>query len=508
MPASPPVRSARFVQLLAAGLIDSFGLMFGWTIFSLLILETHGLAGLGACNAAMLVGVALSAPATAWLSRRLDGMALLVSTSSVEAVLRVSSFALLLAGAPVVVLVAVVVVMNVAGYTTHAGMRAEVSMAGRPGQVPSEEQAATAMTTYVVALKAVDAAGMAMAALLAGDPPGTAGGLLVAVAIFYGASQLPIWLVAGGARVSKAPRWRQSTGRPSRRTRRTWMPLVAGGLIMLIGSGPALLAVGLAAELHGSRWVAGSALAFTLGALLAPTAVALLSRIRLPATVTWPGLGAGMLLGWLTAPIHPAGLLVAQLLGGLCLAAFVGNMDAQIAARHAKGQLTANLAASDAVRALGSAAAVAALPAFVGTRSMAAYSGVVGTLLLAATLLAAAGHAWAQLLPARASLAGGPPPTTPQAGPLRPGVRLAPVVQASFRSLSPPTPWRWPPWQPARPAATPGLPSALTSQPTTGGEHAQKPTIVPLPTGPGTGRTTSSSSPAGPGFELDPRRAV
>jgi hydrogenase maturation factor HypF (carbamoyltransferase family) len=37
--------------------------------------------------------------------------------------------------------------------------------------------------------------------------------------------------------------------------------LASGGLVMLLGSGPTLLAVGLAAELHGTRWVAGSALA-------------------------------------------------------------------------------------------------------------------------------------------------------------------------------------------------------------------------------------------------------
>ena len=35
--------------------------------------------------------------------------------------------------------------------------------------------------------------------------------------------------------------------------------LASGGLVMLLGSGPTLLAVGLAAELHGTRWVAGSA---------------------------------------------------------------------------------------------------------------------------------------------------------------------------------------------------------------------------------------------------------
>ena len=71
-PARTAVRSARFAHLLTAGLVDSFGMTFGWTVFSLLVLDTGGLVAVGVCNAAMLVGVALSAPATAWLSGRLD----------------------------------------------------------------------------------------------------------------------------------------------------------------------------------------------------------------------------------------------------------------------------------------------------------------------------------------------------------------------------------------------------------------------------------------------------
>ena len=37
--ARAPDRSARFAQLLAAGLTDSFGMTLGWTVFSLLVLE-------------------------------------------------------------------------------------------------------------------------------------------------------------------------------------------------------------------------------------------------------------------------------------------------------------------------------------------------------------------------------------------------------------------------------------------------------------------------------------
>lgn len=389
MPASPartPVGSARLAQLLAAGLVDSFGMTLGWTVFSLLVLDRYGLVGLGLCNAAMLAGVALSAPATAWLSPRLDAASLLRCTSAVEAVLRVASFALLLAGAPVAVLVLVTVVMYAAGLAAYAGMRAEVSAASHPGRE------ATTMTLFVVAVLAVEAAGVASAALLPGQPPGGAGRLLAGVVVLYGASQLPTWLVARGATVGRTPR------RGRRRDRAPASPsLLAGGLIMLLGSGPALLAVGLAAELYGPRWVAGSALAFTGGALLAPGAVALLERQQLPATVTWPAWGAGMLAGWILAPTHVAGLLAAQVLAGLSIAAFEGSMDAHVATNHAHGRLMGSLAASEAVRALGSAAAVATLPALVGARSIAPFSVVACVVLLAATVLALLVHAGTRL---------------------------------------------------------------------------------------------------------------
>src|SRR5919201_5018848 len=76
---------ARLDQLLLTGLLDSFGMTLGWTVFSLLALRANGLAGLGAYSAAMLVGVTLSAPVTAWLSPRLGNGALLRLTSDVEA---------------------------------------------------------------------------------------------------------------------------------------------------------------------------------------------------------------------------------------------------------------------------------------------------------------------------------------------------------------------------------------------------------------------------------------
>jgi hypothetical protein len=127
------------------------------TVFSLQVVRSHGLTGLGLCNAAMLVGVGLSAPVAARLSVRLDGRALLRVTGVTEAALRVGTFALLLAGAP------------------------------------------------LVAVAAIEAAGTATAALLPSGPGGrVSGGLLVAVIAGYGACLLPTWLVAGGALVARA----------------------------------------------------------------------------------------------------------------------------------------------------------------------------------------------------------------------------------------------------------------------------------------------------------------
>ena len=107
----------RLRRLIATALVDSFGLSLGWTVFSLQVTRSHGLAGLGLCNAAMLVGVALSAPVAARLSARLDGRELLRVTCVTEAALRIGTFALLLAGAPLAVVVVAVAASNVVAWT-------------------------------------------------------------------------------------------------------------------------------------------------------------------------------------------------------------------------------------------------------------------------------------------------------------------------------------------------------------------------------------------------------
>jgi hypothetical protein len=169
--------------------------------------------------------------------------------------------------------------------------------------------------------------------------------------------------------------------------------LVSGGLVMLLGSGPTLLAVGLAAQLHGTRWVAGSALAFALGSLLAPVSVARLERRALPPSIAWPALGVGMVAGWTFAASHPAALLAAQLLSGACMSALEGDMDARVAATNGSPRgVTASLASAAALRAFGSAIAVALAPRVIADAGVAALSVALVTALTAAMVVTLAWH--------------------------------------------------------------------------------------------------------------------
>ncbi|HEV2921100.1 MAG TPA: hypothetical protein VG673_17935 [Actinomycetota bacterium] len=176
--------------------------------------------------------------------------------------------------------------------------------------------------------------------------------------------------------------------------------LASGGLVMLLGSGPTLLAVGLAAELHGTRWVAGSALAFAAGSLLAPLSVARLERRALPPAVAWPALGVGMVAGWAFAAWRPAALLAAQFLSGMCMSALEGDMDARVAATNASPRgVTASLASAAALRAFGSAAAVALAPRIISEAGISGLSVALVTLLLATMVITLAWHRSQSSLP-------------------------------------------------------------------------------------------------------------
>lgn len=363
----------RLHKLVAAGLVDSFGLALGWTVFTLYAVETQGLRAAGIYGAAMLLGVALSAASTSWIASRLNGRRLLRATASSEAVLRVVTFGLLLTDAPLPAVASAVALTNVMAWTAYAGMRAEVA---------AVDSSARTMTTYVTAIASIEAMGVAIGALLptgAGDV--IAGSLLVAVMAVYALSLIPTLIVARGSRVAASRRVRDRSPIPTEAR-----PLAAGFAIMALASGPTLLSAALALELHGRTAVAAAGLAFTAGSLLAPKLAGWLTRREHPPWLTWPALGIGMVIGWAVAPWHVAGLILAQGLAGLSMTAFEGIMDAGIASRASPAGMTARLARAAAARALGSAIAVAVVPIVIASGALAAVGALLPVALLGSLL--------------------------------------------------------------------------------------------------------------------------
>ncbi|MEV6630983.1 hypothetical protein AB0M54_09545 [Actinoplanes sp. NPDC051470] len=395
-------RAGRLRELLAAGVVDSFGMALGWTVLVLLAVDRGGLAEAALYNAAMLAGVVLSAPITGWLARRLPGRILLRSTAGAEIVLRVAVLWGLIAGAPTWSLATGILIMHIVAWTGFAGMRAEVS-AVAPGP--------KAMTRYALGIAAVEAAGTGLAALLpAGAAGHPTGWWLAAVFVVYAGSLLPT--IAGARRARVRPDETPTAGIPAlalsgrrvathvpssparRRTAVSPKLLAAGGGVMLLASGPTLLAVPLTTELHGRTWVAGAAVAFSLGCLLATVAVEAIGSMRLPAVLRWSLFGLGMLVGWMFAPAHAYAVLFAQFAAGLSQTAFEGDMDARVAAEAPLKGVTTALAYSASVRALGGSVAVKALPLMVTAQSVdravsaaALVLGLAALLLYTATLI-------------------------------------------------------------------------------------------------------------------------
>jgi MFS family permease len=396
LPRSPLARSNRLRELLFAGVVDSFGMALGWTVLVLLAVSRGGLAEAALYNAAMLAGVVLSAPVTGWLSRRWSGRTLLRGAAGIEIVLRVGVLAGLIAGLPSWLIAGGLVVMHVAAWAGFAGMRAEVT-AVAPG--------ARAMTRYALCIAAVEAAGTGLAAMIpsghGGHPTGAA---LVAVFVAYAGSLIPTILTARRARVRSATAvdgipavsltGRRIAAGARAGTRRSVVSprlLLAGGAIMLLASGPTLLSVPLTTELHGRHWVAGAAIAFSLGCLLATIAVEAIASMRLPAVLRWSLWGLGMLIGWIFAPAHAYAVLFAQFAAGLAQTAFEGDMDARVAEEAPRHGVTTALAYSASTRALGGSLAVKAMPMFVTAQSIdRAVSAAVLVLGIAALLIYAA----------------------------------------------------------------------------------------------------------------------
>ncbi|GAA2542258.1 hypothetical protein GCM10010435_07310 [Winogradskya consettensis] len=349
-------RTGRLRELLGAGVTDSFGMALGWTVLVLLAVSRGGLAEAALYNAAMLLGVVLSAPVTGYLSRRFSGRRLLRGSAGIEMVLRVAALAGLIAGVPSWLIATTVVAMHIAAWVGFAAMRAEVA---------AVDAHPRSMTRYALAIAAVEAAGTGLGALLPVGPEGyPTGGVLIAIYLLYAGSLLPTILSARRARLlPSVPA--TTTARPRGRVAASPRLLLAGGAIMLMASGPTLLAVPLTTELHGRHWVAGAAVAFSLGCLLATVAVEVIGRMQLPAILRWSLWGVGMLVGWITAPYHAISVIIAQFFAGLSQTAFEGDMDALVAKKAPPGSVTTALAYSASTRALGGSIAVRLLPVLV-----------------------------------------------------------------------------------------------------------------------------------------------
>jgi len=107
-----------------------------------------------------------------------------------------------------------------------------------------------------------------------------------------------------------------------------------------------------------------------------------------------------MVAGWAFAAWHPAALLVAQFLSGMCMSALEGDMDARVAADNASSHgVTAGLASAAALRAFGSAAAVALAPRIIAEAGISGLSVALATALLATMVVTLAWHRSQSSLP-------------------------------------------------------------------------------------------------------------
>jgi hypothetical protein len=378
-------------RVLLAGLIDSFGLSLGWTTFTLMTVERQGLSTAALYNAAMLIGIVVSAPATMWLSRYLSGGALLRLVGAVELPLRLLTLAAPALGLSPAMTAAVIVVMNVAAWTGYAGMRAEVARCD-PGS--------TSMVRYAVAIASIEAVGASVAALLPVTSKLAAGHIAVTVVfLLYGASLAPQFWCAHNARVASGRQLAAAgsttatelglgvdSSAPAARLTAPLL-LLAGTAVMLVASGPATLNTALAADLYGHLSVIAASIAFSLGCISATRITSWVSGRRVGTTTMWTLWAVGMLIGWLVAPLHLLGLILAQILSGLSLTAFHGEMDSAVSKVASPERLTTLLAVAGALRAIGSAVAVRFLPILVGSFGLVRYSGGLLTVVVGAALL-------------------------------------------------------------------------------------------------------------------------
>jgi len=371
-------RRARLRYLLTAGVVDSTGLALGWTVFLLAVTEHDGVKAAALQASAMLVGVALSAPFSAWIAPLVSPRTLLRALALAEGACRLALVVLFLANVHPWLLALVVAVMNVLAWSGFAAMRSETARAEGTGSGRS-------LTRYAVAVAASEAVAAAAASLLVGGRPTTP--VVIATAAVYAGTLLPQWLAAREA--SRVP-----PGGVARLTAlRDTLPISGlGALVFLVAGGPALVATVLAYELYGTRGVIASALSFAIGSAAAPRVQAVVDRWA-HASVASFSLAAVLVAGWAFAGWNLIGLLVAQACAGAAQCSLEGDLDARIVARVRAGHETTALALGSASRALGGALAVGllptvlervAMPLFAGLSALAMLVGAIGCAVVSA----------------------------------------------------------------------------------------------------------------------------
>jgi hypothetical protein len=378
-------RPSRLSLVLSAGVVDSVGLAFGWTVFLLAVTERDGLDAATAQSAAALAGVAVSAPVSARLAAWLAPRDLLRVLAVAEGLCRVGLFGLFWADVPSGVMALLVGVMNVLAWSAFAAMRTEVSRArdgvddGATGSA-ADGGAGRLLTMYAVAILSSEALATGLASLVLDAAP--SGPLLAAVAVSYGLTLVPQWIVG-----VYAPRSRPHAGAGRTPWRLVAVPCGAGGLVFLLAAAPALAATVLAYEAYGRPGVVVSAVAFAAGSFAAARVQAVVGRR--PSTVAAScALGAVLVGGWSLAGLGLAGLAVAQACAGVAQCALEGDLDARIVARAGAARSTSALALASSSRALGGALAVWALPYVVGHVPLHPLCGVVAAVLALAGLAA------------------------------------------------------------------------------------------------------------------------
>ena len=259
---------------------------------------------------------------------------------------------------------------------------------------------AAALTWYGTAIAAVEAGGCAVAAFLPARGGVSPDAVLLVVMAAYVLALVPTVIVAGGSSIAPGGRRAQ---RPDLRRVAVSAPTLGGTVLMFLASAPTLLAVALAADLHGREAVAPAAIAFTLGSLAAPALTRRIPEHRTDHLGLWIACALGMVVGWVLAPASVAMLCLAQMSSGLFMTALEGLLDTS-AARHHPGHVTGALARATAGRALGSAAGTALLPLLVVGVSLEATTAAISLLLLAALVLTIL---WARARDAAAAYAPG-----------------------------------------------------------------------------------------------------